>query len=150
MKIPFITKEKQEVLESIRENGVLVPIIIRKIENSAPVETAEAWDCVGFMVETKRENVFRIMVCLTVTDAVVAQARRQECDMIISHHPLFEVPISWSDIDIYSAHTNLDKAQGGTTDTIIDVLYLDDYKLRIEHEFLRMIDFGQMEFENSI
>ena len=25
--------KKQEVLESIRENGVLVPIIIRKIEN---------------------------------------------------------------------------------------------------------------------
>lgn len=115
--------------------------IIRKIEKSAPVETAEAWDCVGFMVETKREDVYRIMVCLTVTDAVVAQARRQECDMIISHHPLFEVPISWSDIDIYSAHTNLDKAIGGTTDTIIDALYLDDYKLKIEHEFLRMIDF---------
>lgn len=115
--------------------------IIRKIEKSAPVETAEAWDCVGFMVETKREDVYRIMVCLTVTDAVVAQARRQECDMIISHHPLFEVPISWYDIDIYSAHTNLDKAIGGTTDTIIDALYLDDYKLSIEHEFLRMIDF---------
>lgn len=115
--------------------------IIRKIEKSASVETAEAWDCVGFMVETKREDVYRIMVCLTVTDAVVAQARRQECDMIISHHPLFEVPISWSDIDIYSAHTNLDKAIGGTTDTIIDALYLDDYKLSIEHEFLRMIDF---------
>lgn len=115
--------------------------IIRKIENFAPVETAEAWDCVGFMVETKRESVYRIMVCLTVTDAVVAQAKRQECDMIISHHPLFEVPISWADIDIYSAHTNLDKAKGGTTDTIIDTLYLDDYKLEIEHEFLRMIDF---------
>jgi dinuclear metal center YbgI/SA1388 family protein len=115
--------------------------IIRKIENFAPVESAEAWDCVGFMVETNRENVYRIMICLTVTEAVVAQARRQECDMIISHHPLFEVPVAWSDIDIYSAHTNLDKAKGGTTDTIIDCLYLDDYKVEFEHEFLRMIDF---------
>ena len=26
-------------------------------------------------------------------------------------------------------------------DTIIDALYLDDYKIEIEHEFLRMIDF---------
>ena len=115
--------------------------IIRKIENFAPVESAEAWDCVGFMVETNRENVYRIMICLTVTEAVVAQARRQECDMIISHHPLFEVPIAWSDIDIYSAHTNMDKAKGGTTDTIIDSLYLEDYKIEFEHEFLRMIDF---------
>jgi dinuclear metal center YbgI/SA1388 family protein len=115
--------------------------IIRKIEKFAPVESAEAWDCVGFMVETNRENVYRIMICLTVTEAVVAQARRQECDMIISHHPLFEVPIAWSDIDIYSAHTNMDKAKGGTTDTIIDSLYLEDYKIEFEHEFLRMIDF---------
>ena len=115
--------------------------IIRKIENFAPVENAEAWDCVGFMVETPRENIYRIMICLTVTDSVIAQAKRQECDMIISHHPLFEIPISWSDIDIYSAHTNMDKAYGGTTDTIISSLYLDDYKVGIEHDFLRMIDF---------
>ena len=115
--------------------------IIRKIENFAPVENAEAWDCVGFMVETPRENIYRTMICLTVTDSVIAQAKRQECDMIISHHPLFEIPISWSDIDIYSAHTNMDKAYGGTTDTIISSLYLDDYKVGIEHDFLRMIDF---------
>lgn len=114
--------------------------IIRKIENVAPLEIAEPWDCVGFMVETGREQVYRIMICLTVTESVVAQARRQECDMIISHHPLFEVPISWADIDIYSAHTNMDKAIGGTTDTIINRLGLQDFKVSLNHEFLRMID----------
>ncbi len=117
--------------------------IIKKIEKFAPVESAEPWDCVGFMVETNREKIYRIMVCLTVTDDVVEQAKRQECDMIISHHPLFNVPIKWSDIDIYSAHTNLDKAKGGTTDTIISALYLDEYKTNLEHEFLRMIDFNK-------
>lgn len=115
--------------------------IVRKIEDFAPVETAETWDCVGFMVETNREQVYRIMICLTVTESVIAQARRQECDMIISHHPLFEVPLAWSDIDIYAAHTNMDKAFGGTTDTIINTLYLDDYKQDLTHDFLRMIDF---------
>ena len=28
-------------------------------------------------------------------------------------------PADWANIDIYSAHTNLDKANGGTTDTLI-------------------------------
>ena len=42
--------------------------------------------------------------------------------MIISHHPLFYVPLKWKDINIYCAHTNLDKAEGGTTDRLIKEL----------------------------
>ncbi len=114
--------------------------IIRKIENFAPVETAEPWDCVGFEVETENVEVSKVMLCLTVTDSVVEQARAEKCDMIISHHPLFYVPLEWSDIDIYSAHTNLDKANGGTTDTLIQSL---DFKQNEQEAqaFLRFVDF---------
>ncbi len=114
--------------------------IIRKIENFASVETAEPWDCVGFEVETENVEVSKVMLCLTVTDSVVEQARAEKCDMIISHHPLFYVPLEWSDIDIYSAHTNLDKANGGTTDTLIQSL---DFKQNEQEaqEFLRFVDF---------
>ena len=45
--------------------------------------------------------------------------------MIISHHPLFEVPIEWKNINIYCAHTNMDLAKGGTTDTLIKTLGLE-------------------------
>ena len=62
------------------------------------------------------------MLALTVTKDVYNQAKAENCDMIISHHPLFEVPLEYKDIDIYCAHTNLDLAQGGTTDTLIDKL----------------------------
>ncbi len=117
--------------------------ITTKIENFAPPETAEAWDASGFAVETSTNEVHKIMLCLTPTQDVVNQARNQNCDMIISHHPLFFVPLDWADIDIYSAHTNLDKAQGGTTDTIIQTLGLEKYSVDCAHEFLRMIDFGK-------
>lgn len=114
--------------------------IIRKIENFASVETADPWDCVGFEVETENVEVSKVMLCLTVTDSVVEQARAEKCDMIISHHPLFYVPLEWSDIDIYSAHTNLDKANGGTTDTLIQSL---DFKQNEQEAqaFLRFVDF---------
>lgn len=115
--------------------------IIKKIENIAPTYTAEKWDCVGFMVETDKKEVSKIMLCLTVTENILSQARKAGCDMIISHHPLFYVPLAWSDIDIYSAHTNLDKAEGGTTDTIIKVLGLN--KTDCGHEFLRFVDFEE-------
>lgn len=71
---------------------------------------------------------------------MVLQAKQQNCDMIISHHPLFEVPLNWQDIDTYSAHTNLDRTIGGTTDTLIKKLGLtisesSDFLRFVEEEF---------------
>lgn len=123
--------------------------IIKKIENFAPADTAEVWDPTGWVIETSRQNVSKIMLCLTPTDNIIIQAIEQGCDMIISHHPRFCINcvsefISESyipKIDIYSAHTNLDKAVGGTTDTLIDVLGLSSIKRVVEHEFLRVIEY---------
>ena len=117
--------------------------ISKRIENFAPLETAEPWDCSGWGVDNAVKDVSKIMLCLTVTEDVVNQARKQNCEMIVSHHPLFYVPIAWENINIYSAHTNLDKANGGTTDTIIKVLGLDKYMIHIEHDFLRIIEFKE-------
>lgn len=97
--------------------------IIKKIETFAPLETQEKWDCSGWLVETLQTEINKVMLCLTVTNEVVRQAKEQNCDMIISHHPLFSVSLKWSNTDIYCAHTNLDKAQGGTTDTLIDYIF---------------------------
>lgn len=98
--------------------------ITRKIEDFAPPELAESWDCSGWGVETDDSEIHKIMLCLTVTNDIVNQAKEQNCNMIISHHPLFYVPLEWQYINIYSAHTNLDRAKGGTTDTLIKTLGL--------------------------
>lgn len=116
--------------------------ISSKIEKFAPLETQEEWDCSGWGVSVENyDEINKIMFCLTVTDKIVKQAKEQNCDLIVSHHPCFYIPIKWSDINIYSAHTNLDKAQGGTTDTLIKTLGLTDYKINTEHEFLRFIEY---------
>ena len=104
--------------------------IVRKIEEYAPLETQESWDCSGWGVDIPHpeikdfdppsrggylpvHEINKILFALTVTDKIIEQARTQGCDMIISHHPLFYVPLDWKDINIYSAHTNLDKTEGG-------------------------------------
>ena len=118
--------------------------IVRKIEDFAPLETQEKWDCSGWLVETNNQDVKKIMLCLTVTDDVVHQAKVHGCDMIVSHHPLFVVPLAFNPspqggrgchevtgegdkspklLDIYCAHTNLDKANGGTTDTLVNMIF---------------------------
>ncbi len=96
--------------------------IVKRIENYAPPELAENWDCSGWVVETGKKDIQKIMLALTVTDDVVRQADKNNCDMIISHHPLFFVPLKYKNADIYCAHTNMDGTEGGTTDRLIDIL----------------------------
>lgn len=116
--------------------------IIKRIEKFAPPELAEKWDCSGWVVETENQDIQKIMLCLTVTDDVVRQAREQNCDMIVSHHPLFNVSIKYKNIDIYCAHTNLDRAKGGTTDTLIKTLGLAKFIVANSDEgFVRYINY---------
>ena len=114
--------------------------IVRKIEEFAPLETQEKWDCSGWGVNIgegiNQDQVNRILFALTVTDKIIQQAREKNCDMIISHHPLFYVPLDWKDINIYSAHTNLDKAEGGTTDRLIEEL---GFTKTESYEFVRVV-----------
>ncbi len=111
--------------------------IIKKIEAFAPLETQEDWDSSGWAVELAGENINKILFALTITDNVVEQAQKLGCDMIISHHPLFFVPFEYRNINIYSAHTNLDRAEGGTTDTLIEVL---GFKKSRNNDFARIVE----------
>lgn len=116
--------------------------ITKRIEKFAPPETQEKWDCSGWLVETENQDIKKIMLCLTVTDDVVRQAREQNCDMIVSHHPLFNVSIKYKNIDIYCAHTNLDRTKGGTTDTLIKTLGLAKFIVANSGEgFVRYINY---------
>lgn len=104
------------------------------LEGKAPLRLAEDWDNVGLLVGSVRREVNRAMVCLDVTLAVVEEAVSKKADMIISHHPLIFNGIKRintdetsgrilhklvsNDICVYSAHTNLDVADGGVNDTL--------------------------------
>lgn len=114
--------------------------LVKKIEKIAPPETQEPWDCSGWIVDCENSvDVKKVMLALTITEDVVKQALKNNCDMIISHHPLFYVPTEFKNIQMYCAHTNLDKAEGGTTDTLIDELNLDVKFFEID-EFVRYIE----------
>lgn len=112
--------------------------IVKRIEDFAPLETQEDWDASGWVVDLPEAKVHKVMFTLTVTPEIIAQAMRQACDLIISHHPLFYVPYSYKKINIYCAHTNLDKANGGTTDLIINKL---GFTSKPFNDFVRIVEF---------
>ena len=105
--------------------------LIEKIENFAPLATQEKWDNSGWQINLGRENFSKIMTTLTVTEDVINQANERHCDFILAHHPLIFSPLKVIEskeiikaieygIQIYSAHTNLDLAKGGTTYTLAE------------------------------
>lgn len=115
--------------------------ITQIIENIAPLETAEPWDNSGWLIDYKeKQEVENILLCLTITPDIINQAKAKNCGMIISHHPLFSVPVAYNQgIDIYCAHTNLDKATNGTTESLISILGFNINK-ELSHDFLRFVD----------
>jgi len=117
--------------------------VINLIEKFAPPELQENWDCSGIQIDGNC-NVKKILLALSVTEDIVNQAVEKKCDMIVSHHPLFFIPFTYNkNIPIYSAHTNLDKADGGTTDTLIELLGFD-VSSKIG-DFLRVVELhGEM------
>lgn len=105
--------------------------IIKKIEQFAPPATMQKWDNSGWQINLGIEETNKILLVLDVTTNTVNEAIKKKCDLIISHHPVFFHDIKIIDsayiikaiqnnIQIYSAHTNLDIAQGGVTEHLAE------------------------------
>lgn len=122
--------------------------IIEKIENIAPLDSAESWDNTGWQLNLNNLKTNKIMLCLSVLPEVVEQAIEKNCDMIIAHHPLIFPEIKnlnsktlvhkalimaiQNNIQVYSCHTNFDKAQGGTSDTLAKALGINVKKTQCD------------------
>ena len=113
------------------------------IEYVAPLELQAEYDNSGMQVGSLNESVSGIMLCLDVTAQVLRQAQERGCNLVISHHPLIFKPVrrlSDSDyvssiataaiksgITVYSAHTNLDCAEGGLNDRLASLIGIKTY-----------------------
>lgn len=111
--------------------------LVKKIEDFAPLETQEKWDSSGWIIDGPNNDVNKVLFALTITNKVVEQAVKSGCDLIISHHPLFYVPLGYKKINMYCAHTNFDKAIGGTTDLLLNQLH---FKGKPYGEFVRIVE----------
>ncbi len=112
--------------------------VIEVLERFAPTSDAEEWDRVGLMAGSRERECSAVMVTLDVTPAVIDKAIREGANLIVSHHPfiwdrlasvdedspkgaMIEKLIK-NDVAVYSAHTNLDKAEGGVNSRLAVML----------------------------
>ncbi len=117
--------------------------VLKELDRIAPLDLAEPWDNVGLLVGDPAATVKRALLTIDYTDVVAAEARGSHCDLVISYHPpIFEghkrltadrstrliFNAIRDGVAIYSPHTALDAADGGTNDALADTLSLTSRK----------------------
>jgi dinuclear metal center YbgI/SA1388 family protein len=111
------------------------------IESLFPVAVQENYDNSGMQVGHLDNQVTGVMVCLNVTQQVLLEAAKRNCNLVISHHPmifsglkritgatpqerLVEYAIM-NKIAVYSVHTNADKSFPGLNSYLATLLQLN-------------------------
>lgn len=134
--------------------------VTAELERIAPLRLAAEWDAVGLLVGTRRASITRILTCLTVTAAVVAEAVERHVDLIVTHHPLPFRPVARltaatptgsllldlaaAGIGVWSSHTAWDSAAGGINDQLAAILGLADVRPIVADAVDPTVGFGRM------
>jgi len=113
------------------------------VEKITPLGLAQPWDNVGLLIGDPEQNVRNVLLTIDVTQAVVAEAKELETDLILSYHPVIwdglkrirtdtasrsVHEIIRSGISVFSIHTALDAVGGGVNDGLAEILGIQDAK----------------------
>lgn len=119
--------------------------VLSAIEQLAPLPLQEGYDNSGVQVGDINQEVRGVLIAIDVTEDVMTEAVRLNCNLVISHHPLafrsFKsltgrnyvercmIKACKHDIVVYAAHTNLDNAVGGVNYELARILGLQQVKI---------------------
>ena len=112
--------------------------IAEAIERFAPLGLQESYDNAGLIVGRPDDEVHKALLAVDVTEAVLDEAEREGCDLVVTHHPIVFHPLkrfNSSDyvqrcverairrgIALYACHTNLDSAPDGMSWRLAELL----------------------------
>jgi dinuclear metal center YbgI/SA1388 family protein len=110
------------------------------LESIAPPKLAESYDNVGLLVGEPDTEITGVLINLDVTEDVIAEAVRQGCNVVVTHHPIWFTPRSRlngedyvsrciisairNGVALYAIHTNLDNVRTGVNRVICEKLGL--------------------------
>ncbi len=126
---------------------MIVKEVTAILEELAPLAYAEDFDNVGLLVGNEESEVSGILVTLDTLENVVDEAIANDCNLIVSFHPIIfsglkkitgatyvervVIKALQNNIAIYSMHTALDNSQDGVNAKICEVLGLENPEILI-------------------
>ena len=119
---------------------MIVQDVINHLEELAPLSYAEDFDNVGLLVGDRNAKVTGILVTLDTLEEVVDEAIQNNCNLIVSFHPIIFSGLKKitgktyvervvlkaikNEISIYAIHTALDNSSVGVNNMICEKLNL--------------------------
>lgn len=126
---------------------MLIAEVIDHLENLAPIATAEDFDNVGLLVGDPATKLTGVLITLDTLEEVVDEAIRENCNLIVSFHPIIfsglkkitgkdyvertVIKAIRNNIAIYAIHTALDNHYQGVNKMICDKLHLKNTRVLI-------------------
>lgn len=126
---------------------MIIQDVVNLLEDYAPLAYAEDFDNVGLLVGDKNEKLTGVLVTLDTLECVVDEAIENNCNLIVSFHPIIFKGLKSltgksyvertvlkaikNNIAIYAIHTALDNHINGVNDIISDTLKLKNKQILI-------------------
>ncbi|TAE76257.1 MAG: Nif3-like dinuclear metal center hexameric protein [Bacteroidetes bacterium] len=121
--------------------------VIKYLENFAPSIYQESYDNSGLLVGNKNTEITGILIGLDCLETTIEEAKQQNCNLIITHHPIIfkglkrlngnhytervVIKALKNDIALYAIHTNLDNVKNGVNFKIAEKLGLKNIKILV-------------------
>jgi dinuclear metal center YbgI/SA1388 family protein len=119
--------------------------IIRELERLAPPDLQESYDNSGLITGNAQMDITGALICLDSIEAVLDEAIRKNCNLIVAHHPIVFsglkkitgknyierviIKAIKNDIAIYAIHTNLDNVWEGVNQKIAEKIGLTNCRI---------------------
>jgi len=137
--------------------------VVYALDRIAPRQFAESYDNPGLLCGNLETAVTGVITCLDCTEAVVEEAKKRGCNLIVAHHPIIFKGIKSltgknyvertvmaaikEDVAVYAIHTNIDNIlEGGVSQRLgreldlehMQVLVPKREQIRLEVTLLQM------------
>ena len=124
---------------------MIIKEICQILEANAPLSLQESYDNSGLLIGSADADIVCALITLDVTEAVLEEAIKEYCQLVIAHHPLIFKGIKKltgsslieklitkaikNEIAIYAMHTNLDNVASGVNAMLAEKLWLVNTKI---------------------
>jgi dinuclear metal center YbgI/SA1388 family protein len=124
--------------------------VVTSLEALAPLSLQEGYDNAGLLTGDENADCTGMLISLDSTTAVVDEARKKGCNLIVSHHPIVfsglkkitgknyvqkaVINAIKNDIALYAIHTNLDNVLNGVNGKIAELLELKNISVLAPRE----------------
>lgn len=130
--------------------------LLRHLEHIAPPFYQESYDNAGLIVGDSAAACTGALLCLDSTEAVIEEAIRKNCNLVIAHHPIIfrglkkitgknyvertVLKAIKNDVAIYAIHTNLDNVfRKGVNEKFAERLGLTDLQILAPKQVLKKL-----------